>query len=158
MGRRAAGGPPQLTRLEEEVMRAIWDAQPGPVCVRDVLDSINASRDKPLAYNTVQTVFTLLREKQAIKLANQQGRAHYFVPTYSRAQAAGRTLTELARRMFGGRLKPLLHQMIDDPQLSAEDLQELRAWVDEKLRDEKLRERAPAAKKPTRRGSTRKRP
>ena len=151
---RQAGGRPVLTPLEEEVMQAIWDCMPGPVCVRDVLDRVNSGRAKPLAYNTIQTVFVILRDKKAIKQAKKQGRAHYFQPTYSREQATRRSLIELAQRMFGGRVKPLLHQMIDDAQLSTEDLQQLRQWADEKLKDKKPPSKRTNSKRNSKRSSS----
>ena len=50
-----------LTKLEGEVMRAVWDAEPNPVRVREVMEALNKRRRKGLAYNTVQTMLTILR-------------------------------------------------------------------------------------------------
>ncbi len=130
-----------LTKLESEVMSVVWDAQPEPVCVRDVVDSLNASRGKhrrkKLAYNTVQTVLTLLKQKKAVSQVKGKGRAHYFSPRFSRDEASKHILSDLSTRIFGGQLKPLIHQMIDNAELSAEELAELRGWVDAKLKDAK---------------------
>lgn len=126
---------PELTRLEGEVMGAIWEFAPEAVCVRDVLEHLNARRHKKLAYNTVQTVFTLLKEKSAIKRAKSQGRAHMFKPTYTREAASKNSMLDLAKRMFGGEVKPMLFEMIEQADLSPDDLQELRSWVDTQLED-----------------------
>ena len=130
-----------LTKLEGEVMSAVWDAQPDPVCVRDVVESLNSARSKTrrkkLAYNTVQTVLTLLKQKKVVRQVQGRGRAHYFIPCLSRIEASRHILSDLSNRVFGGQLKPLIHQMIDGAELTAEELAELRQWVDAKLKDAK---------------------
>ena len=131
--------PPDLTELESEVMGAIWDADTEPVTVRQILERVNSGRQKVLAYNTVQTVFHLLRQKNAIKRVASVGRAHAFVANCSRGQTTRQMLGGIAERIFGGRLQPMIHQMIDDADLSDEELQELRDWVDQKLKDSKTR-------------------
>lgn len=140
----AGKASPSLTRLESEVMAVIWDAQPEPVCVRDVVEGLNQARgrrrSKQLAYNTVQTVMTLLKQKKAIRQVRGSGRAHYFAPIVSRDDASRRVLRELSQRVFGGEVKPLIHQMIDDAGLSTAELADLRKWVDEKLKDSKRNE------------------
>jgi predicted transcriptional regulator len=42
---------------------------------------------------------------------------------------------ELADRLFGGRVEPLLMQLMGKAKLKAEELTELRAWADAQLRD-----------------------
>ena len=42
---------------------------------------------------------------------------------------------DLVERMFDGRVQPLLLQLIDQGDLDAADLQQLRKWVNERLRD-----------------------
>ncbi len=42
---------------------------------------------------------------------------------------------EIVDRLFDGRVQPLLQQLIDDGDLDPTQLQELRGWVDERLRD-----------------------
>ena len=138
MGRR---GTPSLTRLESEVMAMIWELHPRHACVRDILDRLNRSRasrrQKQLAYNTVQTVVKLLQEKKAVRKVKSAtpGRAHYFQPCFSRDEASRHILSDLSRRMFGGEIKPLIHQLIDHADLSAEELAELQQWVADKLKD-----------------------
>ena len=126
---------PDFTPLESEIMGVIWEADPQSVSVREVLECVNAARDKQLAYNTVQTVFHLLRQKEAIQQVASTGRAHRFVANCSRRTAISQMLAELARRVFSGRLQPLIHQLIDDADLSPDELQQLRSWVDAKLKD-----------------------
>jgi predicted transcriptional regulator len=44
-------------------MDTVW-ASADPVCVREVLDALNARRSEPLAYTTVMTVMNRLTAKR----------------------------------------------------------------------------------------------
>ena len=124
-----------LTKLEGEVMRAVWDAEPNPVRVREVMEGLNKRRRKPLAYNTVQTMLTILRTKGIVSLAKGGGRAHLYRARVSRAAASRHMVGELVDRLFNGRVEPLLQQLIDEADMDPHQLQALRDWVDDKLRD-----------------------
>ena len=124
-----------LTKLEGEVMRAVWDAQPQPVRVRDVTAALNGRRPKPLAYNTVQTMLTILRDKGIVSLVKGGGRAHLYRARVSRAEASKHMVGDLVERLFNGRVRPLLQQLIDEADLEPQELEELRDWVDAKLHD-----------------------
>jgi len=124
-----------LTKLEAEVMRAVWDAGAGPVTVREVADGLNAGRAKPLAYNTVQTMMTILRDKGVLAVVRGGGKAHQYRARLTREEMSRHMTADLVERMFDGRVQPLLLQLIDQGDLDAADLQQLRKWVNERLRD-----------------------
>jgi BlaI family transcriptional regulator, penicillinase repressor len=126
---------PALTKLEGEIMRAVWDAQPQAVRVRDVLEAVNARRADPLAYNTVQTMLTILREKGFVQVVDESGRAHRFRARVSQTDVSRHMVRDLLGRMFSGRVQPLLQQLIDEADLNPSDLEQLRAWIDAKLSD-----------------------
>jgi predicted transcriptional regulator len=134
-----------LTRLESDVMRAVWEIG-APVRVRDVLEALNgrapsakgratSGRRTALAYNTVQTVLTILRHKGVVEIVPGEGRGHTYRARVSRRDASRHMLRDLVDRLFDGRVQPLLQQLVGDPSLGAEQLAELRAWVDARLRD-----------------------
>jgi BlaI family transcriptional regulator, penicillinase repressor len=128
---------PALTRLEGEIMRIVWEREPEAVRVRDVLEALNARRRTPLAYNTIQTMFTILKNKGIVQMVRGPGRAHLYRAKVSRESASRSMVRELLDRLFNGRAQPLLQQLIDESDLSADELASLRAWVDAKLRDAK---------------------
>lgn len=125
----------RLTRLESEIMAVIWAAQPRAVRVRDVLDALSLGRKKPPAYNTIQTMLTILRDKGAVTVADGPGRAHLYSAAISRDDASRPVIGEMIERFFGGRAEPLLVQLLDKAELSPADLRRLRDWADSKLRD-----------------------
>lgn len=125
-----------LTKLESEVMSAVWDLGE-TVRVREVADAVNDRRTPQLAYTTIQSVLMILKAKGAISQVKGEGRAHAFRARVSRDQASQSMVMELADRLFGGRVEPLLMQLIGKAKLKPEELTELRAWADAQLRNER---------------------
>jgi predicted transcriptional regulator len=70
----------QFGALEAAIMDVMWAAEE-PALVRDVADQLN--RDRPLAYNTVQTVMEHLFRKGWLG-RGKDGRAYRYVPIRSR--------------------------------------------------------------------------
>jgi predicted transcriptional regulator len=68
-----------LGALEGEVMQVCWRVK-APVTVREVLDTLNADRDRPLAYTTVMTVMSRLAEK-GVLARTAQGRGYAYTAT-----------------------------------------------------------------------------
>ncbi len=131
--------PITLTRLENEVMQAVWSLPGRAVRVRDVCDALNKGlsrgRRKPLAYTTVQTVLNILRDKGALEVTPGEGRAHLYRARLSRDTASRGMLRDLVDRLFDGRVKPLLEHLVEDEQLSDDDLRALREMVAARLKD-----------------------
>ena len=123
-----------LTKLESEIMSAVW-ALGGTVRVREVAEAVNAERETALAYTTIQSVLMILKAKGAIAQVKTTGRAHAFRARVTRDEASQSMVMELADRLFGGRVEPLLMQLVGKAKLKPEELTELRAWADAQLRD-----------------------
>jgi predicted transcriptional regulator len=139
--------PVSLTRLEGEVMCVVWDAGPGPVRARDVLEALNRGRKKPLAYNTVQTVLSILRDKGVVSVETGSGRAHLFRARVAREDASHQMARELADRLAGQDLAPFLLQLIGSADLERSELEELRDWVDARLSDQPEGERGASSRR-----------
>ncbi|ONI92665.1 hypothetical protein ALI22I_02680 [Saccharothrix sp. ALI-22-I] len=73
--------------LEREVLQVLWSAA-APRTVREVLERVNAQRDRPLAYTTIMTVLRRLTDKGAVA-RHESGPRH-------RYEATARDETELA--------------------------------------------------------------
>lgn len=125
-----------LTKLELEVMRAVWGTGAGPeLTVREVAERLNVGRRKPLAYNTVQTVLNILREKGVMRVRQGEGRAHVYQPKVTREQATSSMVGELVERLFDGDVQPLLLNLVGREELSRAELEKLRGLIDERLDD-----------------------
>jgi len=128
--------PPVLTNLELEVMQVVWAAGPEPVTVRDVVEHLNRSRSKKLAYNTVQTMLVILRDKGVVEARKGPGRAHAWRPTVSRDTVSSSMVGDLVDRLFAGRVEPLLHHLVEREGLDRDELAELRRRIDKELEDD----------------------
>lgn len=127
---------PVLTNLELEVMQVVWSAGPEPVTVRDVVEALNDGRKKTLAYNTVQTMLVILRDKGVVKARKGPGRAHAWSPTVSRDEVSETMVGDLVDRLFAGRVEPLLHHLVEHEGLERDELAALRRLIDKELEDD----------------------
>jgi predicted transcriptional regulator len=73
--------PPVLHPLETEVMDVIWDR--GEASVREVMDVVNRTADKPRAYTTYMTILGRLDEKGLVT-RRREGKTDHFSPANSR--------------------------------------------------------------------------
>ena len=110
---RSASG--NLTPLELEIMKALWEAGPSTVA------EVQARLGSELAYTTVQTMLNVLLRKGKARRV-QQGRAFRYRAALSRERAAASAVGDLVKRMFGGSGEALLMAMVDTRQITAEDL------------------------------------
>jgi predicted transcriptional regulator len=110
---------PKLTRLELQIMEALWTL--GQCSVREIQETF--PKAKRPAYTTVQTTVYRLEHKKVVRRAKRISNAHIFEATISRGAAQGRFIDELLG-MFGGRMQPLMAHLIDSGKLTLEDVQE----------------------------------
>jgi BlaI family transcriptional regulator, penicillinase repressor len=110
---------PKLTRLEMQVMEALWAN--GPASVREIQESFPA-KNRP-AYTTVQTLVYRLEAKKAISRVKKIGNAHIFEALVSRANAQHRLIDELLS-FFGGKSQPVMARLIETGQLTLDDVKE----------------------------------
>src|SRR5262245_62124930 len=113
---------PPVSDAELEVLKVLWAV--GPSTVRDVAAALKQQRRR-LAYNTVLTLLTRLKEKGYVQ-ADRRDTAHVFRAVVSRDELVGSSLSALADRVCDGTASPLLLALVRDPRLSAADLAHLR--------------------------------
>jgi BlaI family penicillinase repressor len=116
----AANEQIKLTRLEMEIMGAVWAL--GSASVREIQEHL-PERKRP-AYTTVQTIIYRLEEKGAVRRVKKIGNAHIFEAIVTRKAAHGRLIDELLH-VFGGSPRMLMAQLVETGQLTLEDIREL---------------------------------
>jgi predicted transcriptional regulator len=109
--------------LEAAVMEAVWKAAT-PVSVRQMLDTLNATRSKHLAYTTVMTVMNRLVEKRVLTRSGERRR---YVYEATAGDAAAVAVRELMRAHGQAAVAPFVEQARADPAVLAR----LRALVEE---------------------------
>jgi BlaI family penicillinase repressor len=126
MPRTAGKTTEQLTPLELEIMKVLWET--GPASVQAVQEKLTGER--PLAYNTVQTMLNVLHRKGKVRRA-MLGRAFLYEPAVSRVQAASQAVGDLVQRMFDGSPESLVLSLVEARQLTPETLARLSAMLEE---------------------------
>ncbi|HQR07547.1 MAG TPA: BlaI/MecI/CopY family transcriptional regulator [Gemmatales bacterium] len=124
-----------LTRLELEIMQAFWDGPQQPRTVREVLDQVNQGRKPALAYTTVLTMLGILKGKGVVTAQPGPGRAHSYRATVTQDDIRSSMIGDLVDRLFGGRVQPLLQNLVAHESLNAEELKSLNQWIETRLDD-----------------------
>ena len=110
---------PKLTKLELQIMEALWTR--GACSVREIQEAFPESA-RP-AYTTVQTTVYRLEKKQAVRISKRISNANIFEAAISRNQAQSRLIDELLS-LFGGGTKPVMAHLIQTGKLTLEDIQD----------------------------------
>ncbi|SRR6266545_1473744 len=116
----------KLTRLELEIMGAVWALGSGSV--REIREEL--PEQKRPAYTTVQTIIYRLEEKGAVRRVKKIGNAHIFEAVISRKAAHNRLIDELLH-VFGGSPRSLMAQLVETGQLTLRDIRDLESTLEE---------------------------
>jgi BlaI family transcriptional regulator, penicillinase repressor len=127
-------GNPRLSRLELQIMEALWTR--GPSSVREIQEAF-PEKDRP-AYTTVQTMVYRLEGKKAIRRVKKIGNAHIFEAAITRASAQRRLIDEFLS-LFGGRSQPVMAHLIESGRLTLDDVKEAELLLRKLERKDKSR-------------------
>jgi len=116
-----------VSDAELEVLKVLWAA--GPVTVRDVAAALRRQRRR-LAYNTVLTLLSRLREKGYVA-ADRRGTAHLFRAVATRDDLLGSSLAALADRVCDGTASPLVHALVRGRRFTADEIAHFRKLLDD---------------------------
>jgi predicted transcriptional regulator len=122
----------KLTRLELQIMEALWTH--GPSAVREVQEQF--PEDSRPAYTTVQTMLYRLEGKKVVRRVKKIGNAHIFEAVIGPRAVRGRLIEDLIA-LFGGGPSLLMAHMIEAGKLTREDIAEAEGVLAEIERKEK---------------------
>ena len=123
---------PKLTRLELQIMDALWNN--GVSSVREIQEAFPA-KNRP-AYTTIQTTVYRLEAKKALRRVKKIGNAHVFEALISRKDAQRRLIDELLS-LFGDRIQPVMAHFIESGKLTSKDVQEAQRTLRKLARKDK---------------------
>jgi predicted transcriptional regulator len=121
----------QLTPLELELMKILWET--GPATVQTVQARLAPERD--LAYTTVQTMLNVLHKKGKVRRTLKE-RAYLYRPALTRAKAMRNAVGDIVDRMFGGSAEGLVLSLVEAERLTPERLAELARLVEQEGGDD----------------------
>ena len=118
---------PKISDSEWQVMCVLWSK--GAMTATEVVEELDGrTKWKP---KTVKTLIDRLVKKGAVKF-EKEGRRHRYYPAVGRAECIATERQSFIRRVYGGITKPMLAAFLEDAELSAEDIYELKEILEEK--------------------------
>jgi len=121
----AQSSPPDLSRRERQIMDVIYRL--GEAGAAEVVEHLP---DRP-AYNSVRVTLGILERKGMVR-HRREGTRYVYSPTVPAERARDSALRHVVRTFFRGSPSKAVLTLLDSPstRLSAEELNELAAWVE----------------------------
>jgi len=120
---------PRISESEWLVMRVLWSK--GALTANEVVEELaGKTKWKP---KTVKTLITRLMQKGAARF-KKEGRKYRYYAAVSEVECVGAQRRSFVRRVYGGTMKPMLTAFLEDAELSAEDISELKKILEQKGR------------------------
>ena len=118
---------PNISEAEHQVMKIIW--KDNPIMASEIIDVLTKTTDwKP---KTIKTLLNRLLTKDAIGY-EKSGREYNYYPLIEEADFVKTESRMFLKRIFGGAMKPMLVSMVENKDLTLEDIDELRKYIIEK--------------------------
>jgi BlaI family transcriptional regulator, penicillinase repressor len=112
----------RISDAEHAVMEVLWDES--PLTAQDVAERVPGERG--WSANTVKTLLGRLLAKNAIA-HQEEGRRYLYRPLVAREDYVAGESQRMIDRLFGGRLTPLVAHLAERDQLTAQDIAEIEA-------------------------------
>lgn len=129
--RKEDANQPELSRLEMDVMNAVWRL--GECTSAEVIREYQKTRS--LAQTTIRTVLANLRRKGFVELVPTTERGFRFRAVISREHVARRMVQWVVSRLFEGSPRQAIQYLLKDEPMNDEDLAELRRMIDAYRKD-----------------------
>ena len=115
---------PLLSKGELEIARLLWEI--GPATVRQAFEAVPSSRK--MDFTTVQTYLRRL-ESKGYASSKLEGRLRVYSSRAKARTVIRETVDDLVLRLFGGEKLPLVRHLIEDGDIGADELAELRKLI-----------------------------
>ncbi|WP_144553926.1 penicillinase repressor BlaI [Peribacillus simplex] len=118
---------PSISESEWEIMNVLWDK--APQTANDIIGCLQESTHwKP---KTIRTLLDRLVQKDVVGV-NKNLRVYTFYPLYTQEECQRAETESFINRIYGGTLKSMLVQFIQEDTLSDDDINELRFILNKK--------------------------
>jgi len=119
--------PQDITDAELAVLQLLWEH--GPAAIRRLTDALYP-QGGAVPYATVQKLLERLEGKGYVR-RDRGSAVHVFAAAVGRDEVIGRRLRDVAAKLCGGSLTPLLTHLVRTSRLTAREREELRALIEE---------------------------
>jgi len=122
---------PEISEAEHQVMKLIWGDN--PITAMEIIRELTRTTDwKP---NTIKTFINRLLKKGAVGF-EKSGKEYNYYPLIKEADFVKSESRLFLNRIFGGSLKPMLLAMVENEDLTLEDIEDLRGRILERGQEE----------------------
>ena len=119
---------PKISESEWLVMQVLWEKN--PLTANEIVEEL--ARNTKWKPKTIKTLITRLTNKGAIKF-EKEGRLYKYRPAVSKDDCVRMERRSFVRRVYGGISKPMVASFLEDAELSADDIAELKKILDQKV-------------------------
>jgi predicted transcriptional regulator len=116
-----------LADLQMAIMQVLWER--GEATVGEVRDALALSR--PLAYTTVGTMLAKM-ERNGQVTHRVDGRANIYRPLVKKEQVSRSMTGDLLKRLFGGDVADMVCHLLDECDVSPDELARLKRLIRQK--------------------------
>ena len=118
---------PKISESEQLVMKIIWSKN--PATANHIVEALSKTTTwKP---KTIKTLLNRLVNKGALGY-RKSGREYHYYPLIEEDVFVKAESRSFLRRVFGGSMKPMLATMVENEDLSSEDIEELKHILEKK--------------------------
>lgn len=122
----------KLPDAEQELMLIIWELD--SPCTRTDIESKLTSKE--VLPNTILKLLSRLTERGFIR-TEKSGKINYYYPLIAKEDYINEAGNRILKNMFGNSLTRFAATMVDGGNISKEELEDLRAYIDSKLTEGK---------------------
>ncbi|WP_321413778.1 BlaI/MecI/CopY family transcriptional regulator [uncultured Desulfobacter sp.] len=116
---------PKVSDAEWLVLETLWENHPAGA--NDIVSALASRTDwKP---NTIKTLINRLVKKEVVGF-EKQGRSYLYFPLVSRTKIIKKERQSFLKRFFKGAFTPMVAGMVENQELSLEEIRELRRILD----------------------------
>ena len=118
---------PRISESEWLVMCVLWARS--PLAANEIFEQLAPkTKWKP---KTVKTLIDRLTRKGGVRF-EKEGRRYKYYPAVGRDECVATERRSFVRRVYGGITKPMLAAFLEDAELSAKDIAELKEILEQK--------------------------
>nr|WP_020615130.1 BlaI/MecI/CopY family transcriptional regulator [Paenibacillus daejeonensis] len=123
---------PRISEAEWEVMKVIWAE--APVTAKDVIEHLEDQTS--WSPKTVRTLLSRLVQKEVLTF-REEGKTYIYEPLFTEEQCLRAERKSFLDKVYGGALKPMLTHFLSEQKLSRQEIDELKALLEQKEEDKR---------------------
>lgn len=114
-----------LSEFELEVMQLFWTH--GELSAPRAHELVSSER--PVTYSTVKTIIDRLEKKEALQRVEQHGRTIIYAAAIEREAVQKPLVRDFVSRVFGGDRSPLFSYLMDQDELSDNEIEAIQKLI-----------------------------